>query len=195
MNRNKRKGNNTMKHHPNGKDIPCIKGRFCRFTIIELLVVVAIIAILAGMLLPALNKARTTAQKSVCTSNLKSIGQAVMIYTSNNDDFLTPHMKRWGWSYFAADIMKTASLPVHGTVMEALAPFPHNLFLSIKFSPARSQRTMLQFSAAKALTDPQPITPRSLRRQAPRTTMVGADLSRRQVVTSRLSLCRKKSPV
>ena len=106
MNRNKRKEDNTMKHHPNGKDIPCIKGRFCRFTIIELLVVVAIIAILAGMLLPALNKARTTAQKSVCTSNLKSIGQAVMIYTSNNDDFLTPHMKRWGWSYFAADIMK-----------------------------------------------------------------------------------------
>ena len=82
------------------------KGKFTRFTLIELLVVVAIIAILAGMLLPALNKARTTAQKSVCTSNLKSIGQAVMIYTSNNDDYLTPHMRRWGWSYFAADIMK-----------------------------------------------------------------------------------------
>lgn len=58
------------------------------FTLIELLVVIAIIAMLLAVLLPALKKAKGQSQAVICTSNLRQIGFAAVLYAQANDNFV-----------------------------------------------------------------------------------------------------------
>lgn len=67
-----------------------MKERRFRFTIIELLIVIAVITILASLLLPALNRARETAMAISCTNRLKQFAYAAAGYQQDNNDYIVP---------------------------------------------------------------------------------------------------------
>jgi prepilin-type N-terminal cleavage/methylation domain-containing protein len=58
------------------------------FTLVELLIVIGIIVVLMGVLLPALSRARESANRTICTHNIRQIGVAMLTYIGNNDDSL-----------------------------------------------------------------------------------------------------------
>lgn len=66
------------------------------FTLVELLVVIGIIAMLISILLPTLGKARARANEVKCQSNLKSLGQTILLYSGANRNCVMPTMVQRG---------------------------------------------------------------------------------------------------
>ncbi|MCM8532744.1 MAG: type II secretion system GspH family protein [Lentisphaeraceae bacterium] len=74
-----------------------------KFTLIELLIVIAIIGILASLLLPSLKSAREKGKRAVCKSNLSQINKTIVLYGSSNNRRIPLGVETGGkyqWTYF-----------------------------------------------------------------------------------------------
>ena len=73
-----------------------MRNRRSAFTLVELLVVIGIIAVLISILLPSLSRARAAANSLACLSNLRVMGQALIMYSDQNNGMLP-------YGYWAGD--------------------------------------------------------------------------------------------
>ena len=99
------------------------------FTLIELLVVIAIIAILAALLFPVFARAKASAKKTACISNLNQIGKAIMLYMQDYDDVF-PHAldacDKYAPQIWAGQPEFYAQIPYMPLMSEALQPYLQN---------------------------------------------------------------------
>ena len=87
------------------------------FTLVELLVVIAVIGILASLLLPALTRAKQRADSAACISNLRQAGIALMLYTEDHGAYPTlwaTSTEIWlsNWKRALSEYLGTHSVPL-----------------------------------------------------------------------------------
>jgi prepilin-type N-terminal cleavage/methylation domain-containing protein len=88
------------------------------FTLVELLVVIGIIALLISVLLPALNKARESAKRAACLSNLRQVQQAIAIYAGQYKDHVPLGYQDSGYQ-MNYDVCVSKSLIMFGYLYQA----------------------------------------------------------------------------
>ena len=105
------------------------------FTLIELLIVIAIIAILASMLLPALRKAREKTQEIYCRNNMKQIGVGFAMYITDYDFFPKPGATPNNLPFWQHQMGSYLQYPVNDTATAA-KELQTNYFYRVLYCPS-----------------------------------------------------------
>ena len=121
------------------------------FTLIELLIVIAIIAILAAMLLPALNKARARAQVSQCQGNVKQIMTGILTYTTDSKDYLPPSIQSYNGDRKTAIYWLSVTYPYVSGGQYAI-PVPDDFTLTKVFTCPAAQPQDTSFWKVNGIT-------------------------------------------
>lgn len=110
-----------------------MKGKSLTFTLIELLIVIAIIAVLAALLLPALSKARETGKRVKCKGNLRQMGIVFEQYASDSKGLMTyyiaggrPWVRPDYGELFVAGLLTVKSATALLACPSDLSPFLHD---------------------------------------------------------------------
>lgn len=117
---------------------PFQRAKIGGFTLVELLVVLAVIGILAALLLPALGRGRALAQRTACANNLRQLGVAFQLYFQDNADTfptsspqssLGAHPEDWVWWQVQATTPDSYTMrdPRRGSVIQELGQYQPQL--------------------------------------------------------------------
>lgn len=178
------------------------KSAFKGFTLIEILVVVAIIALLAAILFPVFARARESARKASCQSNLHQIGLAILQYSQDYDEKMMPICTNCAWStntdrLYWYGVVDQSSSPSQMTSNEGLLfPYMKNSQVGVcpSFDLAREStgQTGYGFNANylspynSTTGDPQPVSLAAI--EEPSRTVLMADSARWNTMVSPAAL-------
>lgn len=114
-----------------------------KFTLIELLIVVAIIAILLSLLLPSLSRSYELTRRAVCKSNLSQIGKAAMVYAKDNNGKVPYSFPETSVSHWSMTVLET---PSESTKFGLLAELEYTEFTQGFYCPSNTWNDELGLS-------------------------------------------------